>query len=120
MGSSPNCWWFTSRREPNRKGTRRLRYLGKLEELGELICGQELQHLQHESQTLGTILGRQRRRDDPFLRRTKRWRDGLLDRRHAAAERHKIASAFAVLQSRPKQSSAIQSGLDGRRQDLEG
>jgi hypothetical protein len=60
---------------------------GKLAERRKSLCREKLHHLQHSSETLGTILGGRQRRQHIFQRRNERWRDGLLDQRDSAAQR---------------------------------
>ena len=58
--------------------------------------GKELQHLQSRPAPLGTILERQRRGHDSFLRRTEKRSDGLLDGRHSAKRWDEIKAPPAI------------------------
>src|SRR5215469_7137479 len=83
----------------------------KLEEPQRPLRGQKLQHLQRLAQTLGTVLGRQRRWKHFLLRRIEGRRDGLLDRRPSSARWHKAQASPPVFQTRVGLRAPVQPGF---------
>src|SRR5882757_4097252 len=91
--------WDPFRPKQNRVDSGGLCRPRKLAEQRQSLFRQKLQHLQLVAKTLGTVLGRQCRRKHFLLWRLERRRDGLLDRRTAAARRLQAQTSSAIFRA---------------------